>query len=101
VHGGGPQATDLQVTLGQTPHMVGGRRVTDQGTLDVIKMAVCGQVTVDLCAALLAAGAKPVGLNGASANVILAAKRPPKVVSGAGPAPIDFGFVGGGQGGEQ
>lgn len=94
VHGGGPQATDLQVMLGQTPNMVGGRRITDQGTLDVIKMAVCGQVNVDLCSALLAAGAKPVGLNGTSANAILATKRPAKVVSGAGPDPIDFGFVG-------
>src|SRR5690606_5759177 len=46
------------------------------------------------CSALLAAGARPVGLNGASSNAILAVKRPPKVVSGAGPEPIDFGFVG-------
>jgi acetylglutamate kinase len=80
--------------LGQTPQMIGGRRVTDQGTLDVIKMAVCGQVNVDLCAALLAAGAKPVGLHGASSNAILAMKRPPKVITGAGPDPVDLGFVG-------
>lgn len=94
VHGGGPQATDLQVKLGQTPKMVGGRRITDQDALDVIKMIVCGQVNVDLCSALLAARAKPVGLNGTSSNAILATRRPPKVVSGAGPDPIDFGFVG-------
>lgn len=94
VHGGGPQATDLQKRLGQTPNIVGGRRITDDATLDVMKMAVAGKVNVDLCAALLAAQGRPVGLHGASARVIDAVKRPPKVVAGAGPDPIDFGHVG-------
>lgn len=94
VHGGGPQATDLQKRLGQTPNIVAGRRITDDATLDVMKMAVAGKVNVDLCAALIAAGAKPVGLHGASARVVEAKKRPPKVMAGAGPDPIDFGHVG-------
>ncbi len=94
VHGGGPQATDLQKRLGQTPNIVGGRRITDDATLEVMKMTVAGKVNVDLCAALVAAGAKPVGLHGASSNVVLAKKRPPKVVTGGGPDPVDFGHVG-------
>ena len=94
VHGGGPQATDLQKRLGQTPKIVGGRRITDEETLEVIKMTVAGKVNVDLCAALLAGGAKPVGLHGASACAVLATRRPPKVVSGGGPEPVDFGYVG-------
>ena len=95
VHGGGPQATDLQKKLGQTPKIVGGRRVTDSDTLDVMKMIVAGKVNVDLCAALVKAGAKPVGLHGASALTVLASRRPPKVVTGGGPDPVEFGFVGG------
>jgi len=94
VHGGGPQATALQKQLGQTPNIVGGRRITDEAALDVMKMTLAGKVNVDLCAALLAAGANPVGLHGASSRVIRAVKRPPRVVSGCGPDPIDFGFVG-------
>lgn len=94
VHGGGPQATDLQKRLGQTPTIVGGRRVTDGDTLEVMKMTVAGKVNVDLCAALVAAGAKPVGLHGASSNTVLSRRRPPTVVSGGGPDPVDFGFVG-------
>ena len=94
VHGGGPQATDLQKRLGQTPKIVGGRRITDAETLDVMKMTVAGRVNVDLCAALVAAGTKPVGLHGASSCTVLATRRPPKVVSGGGPDPVDFGFVG-------
>ena len=94
VHGGGPQATDLQKRLGQTPKIVGGRRITDEETLEVIKMTVAGKVNVDLCAALIAGGAKPVGLHGASACAVLATRRPPTVVSGGGPDPVDFGYVG-------
>lgn len=94
VHGGGPQATELQKKLGQTPNIIGGRRVTDADTLDVMKMIVAGKVNVDCCAALLAAGVRPVGLHGASANTVLAERRPPKVVTGGGPDPVDFGFVG-------
>ena len=94
VHGGGPQATELQKRLGQTPNVVAGRRITDAATLDVMKMTVAGKVNVDLCSAFLAAGARPIGLHGASGLVIQAVKRPPRVVSGAGPDPIDFGLVG-------
>jgi acetylglutamate kinase len=94
VHGGGPQATDLQKRLGQTPKIIGGRRITDGDTLEVMKMTVAGKVNVDLCAALVAAGANPVGLHGASACTILASRRPPKLVSGGGDEPVDFGFVG-------
>src|SRR5215472_7411884 len=62
VHGGGPQATELQKKLGQTPRIVAGRRITDEDALDVMKMIVAGKVNVEACAALLGAGAKPVGL---------------------------------------
>jgi acetylglutamate kinase len=94
VHGGGPQATALQRALGQEPKVVAGRRITDQAALDVMKMTVAGQVNVDVCASLVAAGARPVGLHGASSLVIEAVRRPPRVTSGAGPQPIDFGLVG-------
>ncbi len=94
VHGGGAQATELQNKLGMTPTQVAGRRVTDEATLDVMKMVVAGKLNVDLCAALLAAGALPVGLHGASARVIAASRRPPKVYAGAGTEPVDLGLVG-------
>ena len=94
VHGGGPQATELQKKLGQTPVVIGGRRVTDEATLEVMKMIVAGKVNVDLCSALVAAGTKPVGLHGASSLTVRAVKRPARVVSGGGPDPVDFGHVG-------
>jgi acetylglutamate kinase len=89
-HGGGPQATALSKRLGIEPRIIGGRRVTDDATLDVMKMTVTGQVNVDLCARLRAAGCRPVGLTG----LIEARKRPPKPIAGAGDHPIDLGHVG-------
>ncbi|MEO7329967.1 MAG: acetylglutamate kinase [Minicystis sp.] len=94
VHGGGPQTSKLQEQLGMKPVQIAGRRVTDAATLDVLKMVVAGKLNVDLCAALLAAGAQPVGLHGASARVIEATRRPPRVYAGAGPDPVDLGLVG-------
>ena len=94
VHGGGPQASKLSERLGLTTRQVAGRRVTDEATLDVMKMIVAGKLNVDLCAALLAAGARPVGLHGASARVIAAERRPPTVYAVAGPEPVDLGLVG-------
>jgi len=93
VHGGGPQATALSERLGLAPRIVGGRRVTDAATLDVMKMVVAGHLDVDLVVALRAAGARAVGLSGTS-GVVRARRRPPRVVAGGGPDPVDFGLVG-------
>ncbi len=94
VHGGGPQATALQKRLGLETRMVAGRRFTDPATLEVMKYVVAGQLNVDLCARLLANGVMPVGLHGASGHVVQAVRRPPRVMQGAGPAPVDLGLVG-------
>jgi acetylglutamate kinase len=94
VHGGGPQASALQKTLGLETRMIAGRRHTDEKTLEVMKYVVAGQLNVDLCARLLANGVMPVGLHGGSGHMIQAVKRPPRVMQGAGPEPVDLGLVG-------
>ncbi len=94
VHGGGPQATALQRRLGIATRQVAGKRYTDPETLEVMKYVVAGQVSVDLCALLLARGVMPVGLHGASGHVLQAVQRPPRVLTGAGPEPVDLGLVG-------
>jgi acetylglutamate kinase len=94
VHGGGPQATALQKRLGLETRMVAGRRYTDPETLEVMKYVVAGQLNVDLSARLLANGVMPVGLHGASGHMVQAVKRPPRVMQGAGPVPVDLGLVG-------
>lgn len=90
VHGGGPQISALQQRLQIPVRQIAGRRFTDEATLEAMKMAVVGQVNVDLCAALRRAGLQPVGLHGA----VLARRRPPRVYPGASEAPLDLGLVG-------
>jgi acetylglutamate kinase len=94
VHGGGPQASALQKRLGLEPRMIAGQRQTDAATLEVMKFVVAGQLNVDLCGRLLAHGVRPVGLHGASGHALRAVRRPPRVMAGAGPDPVDLGLVG-------
>ncbi len=94
VHGGGPQATELTKRLGLQPKMVGGRRVTDEATLEVVKMTLAGQVAVDVASAMRMAGVPALCTSGVSAGLVEATKRPPRVVAGGGPDPVDFGLVG-------
>jgi acetylglutamate kinase len=93
-HGGGPQANALQSRLGLPVVKVGGRRVTDAATLQVVKQVLAGEVAVDVVAAAALAGLRAVAVSGVSADLVTAHRRPPRVVSGGGPDPIDFGFVG-------
>lgn len=93
-HGGGPQVSALSEKLGIEPKIVGGRRVTDAAALEVVKYVLAGQMSVDFTCALGAAGLRTVGVSGVSAGLIVAVKRPPRIVSGGGPDPVDFGHVG-------
>jgi acetylglutamate kinase len=94
VHGGGTQTSELQRALGDEPQRIAGRRVTDGRALDALKMAVGGKLNIDICAALLAAGAAPIGLNGSSSLLIEATRRPPRVIHGGGSEAVDLGLVG-------
>lgn len=94
IHGGGPQATELTKKLGLTPTMVSGRRVTDSATLEVMKMTLAGQVSVDVASAFRLAGVAAICTTGVSAGLIEAVRRPPRVITGAGPEPVDLGLVG-------
>jgi acetylglutamate kinase len=70
VHGGGPQISALSERLGLQPVFVDGRRVTDEATLEVVKMALLGQVNPELVRLVTAAGAPAVGVAGTDAGFI-------------------------------
>lgn len=93
-HGGNPQANALTSAIGLERTQVGGRRVTDAATLRVMKQVLAGEANVDTTAAAITAGLKAVGISGVSGPTVNAHRRPPKVMTGAGPDPVDFGYVG-------
>ena len=91
VHGGGRKATKTAERLGIETKMVNGRRITDEGMLEVVTMVYGGLVNKQLVARLQATGVNALGLTGADGDVIRSHKRPTVVVDGSA---VDFGFVG-------
>ena len=90
VHGGGPQVDAHLSRLGMTPRRVAGLRVTDDETMDVVRMVLTGQVNRDVVGLLNAHGPYAVGLSGEDADLLLARPRH-AVVDGV---PVDLGRVG-------
>lgn len=93
-HGGNPQANSLTQRLQLERKQIGGRRITDAATLQVMKQILAGECNVDVVSAATAAGLRAVGISGVSDATVSAVRRPPKVFSGCGPDPVDFGYVG-------
>lgn len=92
VHGAGPQITAMGQALGVQSVFKGGRRVTDAAMLRAVALAMCGEVSVDLLSAALAAGLRAVNLPAAAGGLVVGKKRPPKVVAGEA-EPVDYGLV--------
>lgn len=72
VHGGGPQISALSERLGLQTRFVAGQRVTDEATLDVVRMVLLGQVNPWLVGLIAAAGARAVGVSGTDGHLIVA-----------------------------
>jgi acetylglutamate kinase len=79
VHGGGPQITDLMRKLGKEPVFVDGRRVTDEETVDIVRMALVGKVNREVVASINRHGPYAVGLSGEDAGLITVAPRDPEL----------------------
>jgi len=97
VHGGGPQASALSQRLGMPPSVVAGRRITDDATLEVVKMALAGSVNTNLTAAFRKADVPAMGVSGIDAQLLTARKRPVQSVYDPETdqtRKIDFGHVG-------
>ncbi|MDE2306405.1 MAG: acetylglutamate kinase [Gammaproteobacteria bacterium] len=94
VHGGGPQLDQLQAALGIETRMIGGRRVTDQQSIDATAMVLNGLINTRILAICRELAIEAIGVSGVDAGLIRAHKRP-LVRSGDGSGDlVDYGFVG-------
>jgi acetylglutamate kinase len=91
VHGGGPQLTEVQESLGLEAKMIAGRRVTDAKSIEVTSMVLNGLVNTQILGICREVGINAVGVSGVDAGLIRAHKRPPVQVEGQ---TVDYGFVG-------
>lgn len=97
VHGGGAQATRLAERLGMETRLINGRRVTDEETLEVVKMVFAGKISVEILSTLRAHGVHAVGVSGIDGNVVLARRRSKKRLLNRETGKrelVDFGNVG-------
>ena len=72
VHGGGPEISDMLTKLGKETEFIGGLRVTDQETAEVVQMVLAGKVNKNLVAHLQSIGGKAMGLCGMDGQMITA-----------------------------
>lgn len=72
VHGGGPEITEMLNIIGKKTEFVGGLRVTDKETADVVQMVLAGKINKSLVNLLQSLGGKAMGLSGADGGLISA-----------------------------
>ena len=86
VHGGGPQVDTMLRRVGKEPEFRDGLRVTDEETLEIVRMVLVGKINRDLVSTINSqAGEEPVavGVSGEDAGLLTVT-----------PADSAFGFVG-------
>ena len=74
VHGGGHEITEMLTKVGKQSQFVGGLRVTDQETVDVVQMVLAGKVNKNLVNLIENKGGKAIGLCGIDGHMIKAKK---------------------------
>ena len=70
VHGGGDEVTAFQRQLGREPVFIGGRRVTTDDDLEVVRMVLSGSVNKRLVSMLRATGVPAAGISGEDAGLL-------------------------------
>jgi len=74
VHGGGPQIGEYLRKMSIESSFVGGHRVTDEKTMDVVEMVLAGKVNKEIVATINQHGGQAVGLSGKDGHLITARK---------------------------
>lgn len=72
VHGGGKEITELQELYDIKPRYLDGLRVTDEFTLELVKMVLCGAVNTRIVELLQLAGLEAQGLSGLDRGLLWA-----------------------------
>lgn len=87
VHGGGPDINEMLDKTGKESRFVDGLRHTDDETMDIVQMVLCGKVNKNLVGAINRKGGNAIGLCGLDGGTIKAKKYTAE--NGH-----DYGFVG-------
>ncbi len=90
VHGGGPEINEMLNKIGKESKFIGGNRVTDSETMEIVEMVLSGKVNKGIVSDINKHGGKAVGLSGKDSNMVLVEKKYIEIEG----EKIDIGFVG-------
>jgi len=64
VHGGGPEIEAMLKKTGKESRFINGLRYTDEETMDIVQMVLCGKVNKEITALIQKKGGRAIGLCG-------------------------------------
>lgn len=79
VHGGGPEINEMLKKVGKQSQFINGLRVTDEETMEIVQMVLCGKVNKNLVKMLENRGGKALGLSGFDGMMIEAKVKNPRL----------------------
>lgn len=74
VHGGGAEISTMQQQMGIEPQYADGLRITDEATLVMVEMVLCGVVNKRLVRYLVNAGVDAIGVSGVDRGLVRAVR---------------------------
>ena len=74
VHGGGEAITKMLKKLGVKSRFIGGNRVTNKETMEIVEMVLVGKINKEIVSLLNQFGGKAIGLEGKDGQLIIAKK---------------------------
>ncbi len=83
VHGGGPMINDMLARMGVKSEFVGGKRISDRRTVEIVEMVLSGSINKKIVQAINGQGGRAVGISGKDADLMICDLAVP-----------DLGFVG-------
>jgi len=72
VHGGGPEIEAMLKKTGKESRFVNGLRYTDEETMDIVQMVLCGKVNKEITALIEKTGGTAMGLRGIDGGMLKA-----------------------------
>ncbi|MGF7119150.1 acetylglutamate kinase [Methanobacterium oryzae] len=97
VHGGGPEISRSMAKMGKEPEFIEGLRITDEETMEIVKMVLVGKINTEIVSKICLHGGKGVGLSGKDSRLIEADKKAPQVITNSITGEeimVDLGLVG-------
>jgi len=79
VHGGGPEINAMLKRVGKESRFVNGLRYTDEETVEIVQMVLCGKLNKDLVAKLYHHNGSAIGLCGLDSHMIEAKQLDPEL----------------------